>query len=125
MHTKENNHQKFIEYIEKGRFVLPYCKKCRKTMWPPADYCRLCLNNLSLKDYRNKEGKILQFFLNKFNNNNTNTIMIVVELDEVRLIGSLDQDNRNTGNIEGKKVIIKKCGFIDQKIFYQFEIVNN
>ena len=125
MHTKENIHQKFIEYIEKGRFVLPYCKKCRKTMWPPADYCRLCLNNLSLKDYRNKEGKILQFFLNKFNNNNTNTIMIVVELDEVRLIGSLDQDNRNTGNIEGKKVIIKKCGFIDQKIFYQFEIVNN
>lgn len=125
MHTKENIHQKFIEYIEKGRFVLPYCKNCRKTMWPPADYCRLCLNNLSLKDYRNKEGKILQFFLNKFNNNNTNTIMIVVELDEVRLIGSLDQDNRNTGNIEGKKVIIKKCGFIDQKIFYQFEIVNN
>ena len=125
MHTKDNNHQKFIEYIEMGRFVLPYCKKCRKTMWPPADYCRLCLNNLSLKDYRNKEGKILQFFLNKFNNNNTNTLMIVVEFDEVRLIGSLDQDNRNTGNIEGKKVIIKKCGFIDQKIFYQFEIVNN
>jgi uncharacterized OB-fold protein len=124
MHTKENIHQKFIEYIEKGRFVLPYCKKCRKTMWPPGDYCKLCLNNLSLKNYRNKEGKILQFFLNKFNNN-TNTIIIVVELDEVRLIGSLDQDNRNTGNIEGKKVIIKKCGFIDQKIFYQFEIVNN
>ncbi len=125
MHTKENIHQKFIEYIETGRFVLPYCKKCRKTMWPPADYCRLCLNNLSLKDYRNKEGKILQFFLNKFNNNNTNTIIIVVELDEVRLIGSLDQDNRNTGDIEEKKVIIKKCGFIDQKIFYQFEIVKN
>ena len=69
-----------MEYIEGGRFVLPYCNKCRKTIWPPADNCRLCLNNLSLKDYRNKEGK---------------------------------------------KVRMKKCGFINQKIFYRFEIVNN
>jgi hypothetical protein len=51
--------------------------------------------------------------------------MILVELDEVILIGSLHQDNSNTRNIEGKKVRIKKCGFIDKKIFYQFEIVNN
>jgi uncharacterized OB-fold protein len=125
MYTKKNNHRKFIEYIETGRFVLPYCKKCRKAIWPPADNCRLCLNYLSLKDYKNKEGKILQFFLNNFNNNNTNTILIVVELDEVRLIGSLDHNNRNPCNIEGKIVRIKKCGFIDQKIFYHFEIVNN
>ena len=125
MHTKKNNHQKFTEYIEKGRFVLPYCKTCRKTIWPPTNNCRLCLNNLSLKNYKNKQGKILEFFLNKFNNNNANTLMILVELDEVILIGSLHQENSNTKNIEGKKVRIKKCGFIDKKIFYQFEIVNN
>ena len=114
-----------MEYIESGRFVLPYCNKCRKTIWPPADNCRLCLNNLSLKDYTNKKGKILEFFLDKFTNNNANTIMILVKLDEVILIGSLDQDKRNTANIEGKKVRMIKCGFINQKIFYRFEIVNN
>ncbi|HEX5981853.1 MAG TPA: zinc ribbon domain-containing protein [Nitrososphaeraceae archaeon] len=125
LYPKKNNHQKFMEYIERGRFVLPYCKKCRKTIWPPADNCRLCLNNLSLKDYKNKKGKILEFFLDKFTNNTANTIMILVQLDQVILIGSLDQDKINAGNIEGKKVRMKKCGFINQKIFYRFEIVNN
>jgi hypothetical protein len=68
----------------------------------------------------------MEFFLDKYtNNNNANTIMILVKLDEVILIGSLHQDNTNRENIEGKKVRIKKCGFIDKKIFYQFEIVNN
>ncbi len=114
-----------MEYIESGRFVLAYCNKCRKTIWPPADNCRLCLNKLSLKDYKNKKGKILEYFLDKFTDNNTNTIMILVELDEVILIGSLDQDKINTANIEGKKVRMKKCGFINQKIFYHFEIVKN
>jgi uncharacterized OB-fold protein len=125
LYTKKNNQQKFIQYIKKGKFVLPYCKKCRKAIWPPADNCRLCLNNLSLKDYKNKKGKILEFFLDKFSNNNANTIMIVVKLDQIILIVSLDQDKTNKGKIEGKKVRIKKCGFIDQKIFYHFEIVNN
>ena len=78
-----------------------------------------------MKDYKNKKGKILEFFLDKFSNNNANTIMIVVKLDQVILIGSLDQDKTNKGKIEEKKVRIKKCGFIDQKIFYHFEIVNN
>lgn len=125
MHTKKNKHQKFIEYIGKGRFVLPYCKECRKTIWPPTDNCRVCLNNLSLKNYKNKQGKILEFFLDKFSNKNATTIMIVVKLDQIILIGALDQYKLNKGKIEGKKVKIKKCGFIDQKIFYQFEIVNN
>ena len=30
MHTKKNNHQKFIEYIEKGRFVLPYVRNVER-----------------------------------------------------------------------------------------------
>jgi hypothetical protein len=78
-----------------------------------------------MKDYKNKKGKILEFFLDKFSNKNATTIMIVVKLDQIILIGALDQYKLNKGKIEGKKVKIKKCGFIDQKIFYQFEIVNN
>jgi uncharacterized OB-fold protein len=125
MHTKKNNLQKFTGYIEKGRFVLPYCNTCKKAIWPPTNNCRLCLNNLTLKNYKNKQGKILEYFLDKFNNNLADNIMVLVELDEIILIGSLYQDNINSRNIQGKKVRIKKCGFIDKKIFYQFEIVNN
>jgi uncharacterized OB-fold protein len=125
MHTKKNILQKFTGYIEKGRFVLPYCKTCRKTIWPPTNNCRICLNNLTLKNYKNKQGKIMEYFLDKFNNTLGNNIMILVELDEIILIGSLHQHDVKSRNIQGKKVRIKKCGFIDKKIFYQFDIVNN
>jgi len=125
MHTKKNILQKFTAYIDKERFVLPYCKTCRKPICPPTNNCRICLNNLTLKNYKNKQGKILEYFLDKFNNNLANNIMILVELDEIILIGSLHQDNINSRNIQGKRVRIKKCGFIDKKIFYQFDIVNN
>jgi hypothetical protein len=49
----------------------------------------------------------------------------LVEFDKIILIGSLAENKKNIGNIEGKMVRIKKCGFIDKKIYYQFEIVNN
>ncbi|HVP81825.1 MAG TPA: hypothetical protein VMS35_02180 [Nitrososphaeraceae archaeon] len=125
MQNKKNNYQKFLEHIETGRFVLPFCHECRKTVWPPANNCRFCLGNLALKDYKNKNGRILEFFFNKMNNNKANTIMILVEFDKIILIGSLAENKKNIGNIEGKIVRIKKCGFIDKKIFYEFKIVNN
>ena len=59
------------------------------------------------------------------NNNDANPIMILVDLDQIILIGSLAEKKKNIGNIEGKFVRIKKCGFIDKKIFYEFQIVNN
>ena len=51
--------------------------------------------------------------------------LTLLKLDKIILIGSLAENKKNKGNIEGKMVRIKKCGFIDKKIFYEFKIVNN
>ena len=124
--TKKNIFLKFIDNIRKGNFVLPYCKRCKKNIWPPSNHCRICLSNLYLKSCNKKKGKILEILVSKINNNsnNNNTFMVLVDMQAVILIGSLllDTNINNLNNFKGKFVRFNKCGFIDNKIFYQFSI---
>ncbi|HET9807702.1 MAG TPA: hypothetical protein VFP49_12415 [Nitrososphaeraceae archaeon] len=123
----KNNYVNFIENIKRGNFVLPYCRRCKKNIWPPSDNCRLCLGKLSLENCNNKIGKILEIFVSKMMNNNIdNKLMILVDIDEVILLGSLsvDREKQEKDSLKGNLVRIKKCGFIDNKIFYEFEILN-
>ena len=125
MKKKKNNYLTFIENIRKGNFVLPYCKKCKKNIWPPADICRLCLGLLSIENSNNKIGQILEIFVpNILKYNNKNILMILVEINQLILLGSVsfDQDTIERINFKHKLVRIKKCGFIDKKIFYEFEL---
>lgn len=120
-----HNYISFIKNIERGNFVLPYCKRCKKNIWPPSDICRLCLANLSIENCNKKIGKILEIFVSKISNKNTDDIlMILVEIHEVILLGSLSVDHNIIKRINLKEnlVRIKKCGFIDNKIFYEFEL---
>jgi uncharacterized OB-fold protein len=124
---KKSNHNyiSFINNIERGNFVLPYCKRCKKNIWPPSDNCRLCLANLSIENCNKKTGKILEILVSKITINNSNDIlMILVDIHEVILLGSLSVDHNiiKRINFKGNKVRIKKCGFIDNKIFYEFEL---
>jgi hypothetical protein len=87
------------------------------------------LGTLSLEDCNNKNGKILEIFVSKMminNNNNDNTLMILVDINEIILLGSLsvDQEKQEKASLKGNLVRIKKCGFIDNKIFYEFEFLN-
>ena len=125
----KNNYINFIENIQRGNFVLPYCRRCKKNIWPPSDNCRLCLGTLSLENCNNKIGKILEIFVSKMmniNNDNKNRLMILVDINEVILLGSLsvDREKPEKANFKGNLVKIKKCGFINNKIFYEFEILN-
>lgn len=124
----KNNYINFIENIQRGNFVLPYCRRCKKNIWPPSDNCRLCLGTLSLENCNNKIGKILEIFVSKMmnNNDNKNRLMILVDINEVILLGSLsvDLEKPEKASFKGNLVKIKKCGFINNKIFYEFEILN-
>lgn len=125
----KNNYINFIENIQRGNFVLPYCRRCKKNIWPPSDNCRLCLGTLSLENCNNKIGKILEIFVSKMmniNNDYKNRLMILVDINEVILIGSLsvDLEKLEKASFKGNLVKIKKCGFINNKIFYEFEILN-
>ncbi len=122
---KNHNYISFIENIDRGNFVLPYCKRCKKNIWPPSDNCRLCLANLSIENCNKKIGKILEILVSKITNNNNNDIlMILVDMHEVILLGSLSVDHNSIEriNVKENRVRIKKCGFIDNKIFYEFEL---
>ncbi len=123
---RKNNYISFIENIKRGNFVLPYCKKCKKNIWPPANNCRLCLANLSIVNCNNKIGKILEIFVSKINNNNNNkdVLMILIDMHEVILLGSLSVDHNTIEriNIKENVVRIRKCGFMDDKVFYEFEL---
>jgi uncharacterized OB-fold protein len=123
---RKNNYISFIENIKRGNFVLPYCKKCKKNIWPPANNCRLCLANLSIVNCNNKTGKILEIFVSKINNNNNNkdVLMILIDMHEVILLGSLSVDHNTIEriNIKENVVRIRKCGFMDDKVFYEFEL---
>jgi hypothetical protein len=126
----KNNYINFIENIQRGNFVLPYCRRCKKNIWPPSDNCRLCLGTLSLENCNNKIGKILEIFVSKMmniNNDYKNRLMILVDINEVILLGSLsvDLEKPEKASFKGNLVKIKKCGFINNKIFYEFEILNN
>ncbi|HET8856237.1 MAG TPA: hypothetical protein VFM28_01795 [Nitrososphaeraceae archaeon] len=125
----KNNYINFIENIQRGNFVLPYCRRCKKNIWPPSDNCRLCLGTLSLENCNNKIGKILEIFVSKMmniNNDYKNKLMILVDINEVILLGSLsvDLEKPEKASFKGNLVKIKKCGFINNKIFYEFEILN-
>jgi len=120
-----HNYISFIENIERGNFVLPYCKRCKKNIWPPSDNCRLCLANLSIENCNKKIGKVLEILVSKITNNNNNDIlMILVDIHEVLLLGSLSVDHNTIERINFKEnlVKIKNCGFINNKIFYEFEL---
>ena len=126
---KKRNHiyTSFIENIKRGNFVLPYCKRCKKNIWPPSDNCILCLSNFSIEYCNKKIGKILEIFVSKIlNNNKEDILMILVDIHEVILLGSLwvDHNKIERINLKEKLVRIKKCGFIDNKIFYEFELCN-
>ncbi|HEU5172340.1 MAG TPA: hypothetical protein VFT83_02335 [Nitrososphaeraceae archaeon] len=125
----KNNYINFIENIQRGNFVLPYCRRCKKNIWPPSDNCRLCLGTLSLENCNNKIGKILEIFVSKMmniNNDYKNRLMVLVDINEVILLGSLsvDLEKPEKASFKGNLVKIKKCGFINNKIFYEFEILN-
>jgi hypothetical protein len=125
----KNNYINFIENIQRGNFVLPYCRRCKKNIWPPSDNCRLCLGTLSLENCNNKIGKILEIFVSKMmniNNDYKNRLMILVDINDVILLGSLsvDLEKPEKASFKGNLVKIKKCGFINNKIFYEFEILN-
>ena len=122
---RNHNYKSFIENIERGNFVLLYCKRCKKNIWPPSDNCRLCLANLSIENCNKKIGKVLEILVSKITNNNNNDIlMILVDIHEVLLLGSLSVDHNTIERINFKEnlVKIKNCGFINNKIFYEFEL---
>ena len=50
----------FETELKKGNFTVAFCNKCKKTVWPPSEYCDKCFNETQLNN-SNGLGKILEF----------------------------------------------------------------
>ena len=117
------NYQQFIANIKKGNFVLPYCRYCKKNIWPPVDYCIKCFNKLELINLQNEKGKLIDIFhsymniekkMIKENSNSDITnedVIALVEFNGVKLLGSIDikkRDDPFRTNVT-KKTNMTKC----------------
>ncbi|MCV0372553.1 MAG: hypothetical protein K5793_03255 [Nitrosarchaeum sp.] len=96
--------------LEKGNFVVGECLKCKKTVWPPSDYCSLCFGNVSIKDGP-FQGKIIEF------SKQGNDYFCLVEFNEnVKIIGKITGETPQIN----QNVMVKKCGIQNGNYFFEF-----
>lgn len=91
----------FEDELKNGRFVVPECPRCQKTVWPPAEFCSRCFGNVvwrtvsdagTLIEYSAKDGKMF----------------CIAEFDGVRIMGTIDNDQAPAA---GQKIKVSSCGF--------------
>jgi uncharacterized OB-fold protein len=143
------NYEEFIRNIRQGRFVTPYCKTCKKNIWPPTDYCTKCFNKMEMIDLQNRKGKLIEilhsFVKEKKNIINhkiipTNNLIGLVDFNGVRLLGSIEtksyndlihltekkinnSDSMQSSDYSNIYVKLKKCGIVEGTIFYEFKLL--
>ena len=99
--------------LKKGNFVVCQCINCKKTVWPPADFCNRCYDKTVIKKGPS-EGKIIEF------SKNEQCYFCLVEFEkEVKIIGKITSGVPK----EGQKVKIKKCGIKDENYFFEFYLI--
>ena len=98
----------FESELSQGLFTIPECAECKKTVWPPAEFCSDCFGKTRLKKGV-FEGKIVEFSkqddsyfcLVEFEN----TVKIMAKMQEIPKIN--------------QTVKISKCGISDEGYFFE------
>ncbi|QUC65426.1 hypothetical protein NsoK4_04055 [Nitrosopumilus sp. K4] len=98
--------------IEKGNFVLGECAQCRKTIWPPSDYCNVCFGEVVIKKGP-FEGKIIEF-----SKKEQDYFCLAKFSDHVKIIGSVSEAPQNN-----QRVHVKKCGIKNGSYFFEFSLI--
>lgn len=104
----------FEKEIEKGNFVLGECSKCKKTVWPPSEYCNACFGEVIPKrgDF---VGRIVEF------SKKDNDYFCLVEFEnQVRIIGKISVGTPT----KNQKISVKKCGIKDKNYFFEFILIS-
>lgn len=99
--------------LKKGNFVLGECTNCKKTVWPPSDYCNRCFGKIIIKKGP-PEGKIIEY--SKLEKN----YFCLAEFEkEVKIIGKISSGIPKSN----QRVKIQKCGIKDDNYFFEFSLV--
>ena len=102
----------FESEIRNGNFVLGECTKCKKTVWPPSDFCNRCFGKIIIKKGP-VEGKIIEF-----SKHDKNYFCLAEFENEVKIIGKIPSGIPENN----KKVKIEKCGMKNGSYFFEFSL---
>ena len=104
----------FEEELKKGNFVLGECTECKKTIWPPSEYCNRCFGTVEIRK-GSPNGKIIEF-----SKQNEEDYFCLAEFEgTVKLMGKiLSGVPKNNQNVK-----IKRCGIKDGNYFFEFSLV--
>ena len=97
----------FESKLTQGEFCIPECTVCKKTIWPPVDFCKFCFTPTSLKkgDF---EGIVIEF------SSTDGEYFCIVEFEnEIRIMAK-----RSDAPEIGQKVRMTKCGISDGSYFF-------
>ena len=104
----------FEAELEKGNFVVSECHKCKKIVWPPSEFCNVCLKEVSWRK-SSGEGKILEF-----SRQNENFFCVAEIENSIRLIGKIVSGLPEVG----KKVKIESCSVEGQDYVLNMKIID-
>ena len=97
----------FESELSKGKFCIPECSVCKKTVWPAAEFCNYCFGLVHLRKGEFK-GKIIEF------SKQNDEYFCLVEFENIiRIIAKSSHLPKN-----GETVKISKCGITDRNYFF-------
>lgn len=98
----------FESELSQGRFTIPECTECKKTVWPPAEFCNNCFGQTHLKK-EVFEGRVLEF------SKQDDAYFCLVEFDNaVKIMAKMLKIPR-----VDQAVKISKCGISDDGYFFE------
>lgn len=98
----------FESELSKGKFCIPKCNNCKKTVWPPAEFCSICNGKITLEN-GDFEGKIIEF-----SKQNEDYFCIVEFEKAIRIMAKMSKKPEIDQIIK-----ISKCGIVDGSYFFQ------
>ena len=97
----------FDSELARGIFLMPRCDSCKKTVWPPSEFCSGCFGPTTLKKW-DHDGRVKEF------SRKDGQYFCVVELEKtVRIMAKI-----STMPEIDQSVKITGCGIKDGSYFF-------
>ena len=104
---------RFRSELCRGNLVVPVCDSCKKTVWPPSDFCSYCLAD-TVWEAAPRDGIILEF------SRQGGRYFCVAELGRtLRLVCSVASGTPENG----RRVRLERCGIRDGSGFFEVRVL--
>lgn len=104
---------RFENELKNNNFVCGECLKCKKIVWPPSEFCNICLGNVSWRKII-REAVLLEYA------HKNGECFCVAEMEgQIRIIGTILEP------LElkiGQRLYLEKCDYDNtEKYFFRIQ----